>query len=118
VCIPRIQRAYIDSIFNAAPDNEVVDPISDGPGSSDEYVPRAEEVEETLDDEEEPFDPSDDDTPTAAKKPRKKKAPKGSLRKVVEEEHAKLASDTRISTGKRKEPPLTAAQVISSLILR
>jgi hypothetical protein len=93
-----------------------VDPISDGPGSSDEYVPPPENRQESPEDQEETFDPSDDDTPAAASKPRKKKQPKGALRKAVEDERAKLAghlAEEKGSTGKRKDPPFTAAHVIS-----
>jgi hypothetical protein len=88
----------------------VVDPCSDGPGSSDDYVPPPEDSREKPDREDDTFDPSEDDIPAVASKPRKKKEPKGTLRKTVEEEHLRLATEAN-SKGKRKDPPLTIAHV-------
>ncbi|KAJ7235930.1 hypothetical protein C8J57DRAFT_1248032 [Mycena rebaudengoi] len=90
---------------------EVVDPISDGPGSSDDYVPPAGELHENTNVEEDTFNPLEDDEPVVTSKPRKKKEPKGSLRQAVKDEHLKLAGQAskENSKGKRKDPPLTIA---------
>ncbi|KAJ6548028.1 hypothetical protein B0H10DRAFT_1969395 [Mycena sp. CBHHK59/15] len=88
------------------PENGAIDPISDGPRSSDEFVPPA----EPGDPDDEELEPSEDKG-QVTKPGHKKKPPKGAARKAVEEQREKLLGVTSAAKGKRKEPP-TSKQAI------
>ncbi|KAF7366122.1 hypothetical protein MVEN_00489000 [Mycena venus] len=79
----------------------VVDPCSDGPGSSDDYQPPAKAHSES---DEEVMDASDDEAlPQSIKSAgRIKKAPKGSTRHAVDAERVKQGGS--LAEGKRKAP--------------
>jgi hypothetical protein len=82
----------------------VVDPVSDGPGSSDEYEPPAGKEDE----DERILDPSDDEVaPPPKPAPRKphKGAARESVRISVEAQRALLAESGAKGKAKRKELP-------------
>jgi hypothetical protein len=92
-----------------------VDPISDGPGSSDEFQPSKEPEEE--DDEE--FDASEDENakpPVPKPKPgRSKKLKKGSIRKAVDEERERqvAAGSTKRKSGAAEQASITLTTLTS-----
>ncbi|KAJ7159106.1 hypothetical protein C8R43DRAFT_1124739 [Mycena crocata] len=87
-----------------ANDADFVDPISDGPGSSDEFVPDSKTPEDEDDGQ---LDPSEDeDTAVNAKRATAKAKPgrkKGAARQAVEAARSKISQFK--GTGKRKSPP-------------
>ncbi|KAJ7878151.1 hypothetical protein B0H14DRAFT_3779742 [Mycena olivaceomarginata] len=100
---PRPEKPTVEEEPKA---DDVVDPCSDGPGSSDEYQPAKEKS--LSESEEEVMDASDDEPVKPAKKGRTKKPPKGSLRRDVEAERIKQGGT--VAEGKRKMP--AAEQVL------
>ncbi|KAJ7775223.1 hypothetical protein B0H14DRAFT_3894451 [Mycena olivaceomarginata] len=94
--------------FDAGAAAGVVDPVSDGPGSSDEYEPPAGKEDE----DERILDPSDDEVAPppkpAPRKPHKGAAPE-SVRVSVEAQRALLAESGAKGKAKRKEPPHSRA---------
>ncbi|KAJ7760257.1 hypothetical protein DFH07DRAFT_939983 [Mycena maculata] len=87
-------------------EGEIIDPISDGPGSSDEYRPDKE-------DEDEQMDPSEDEQGAGpAPKPtgRAKKLPKGAYRTAVDDERKKQAG----STSSEAQPPQSKRKAVTA----
>ncbi|KAJ7612912.1 hypothetical protein DFH06DRAFT_1147015 [Mycena polygramma] len=88
----------------------VVDPCSNGPGSSDDYQPAPDDKPASESDDE-VMDVSEDEEKKPTKAGRAKKAPKGSVRREVDAERVKQGGS--VAEGKRKAPP--AEQVFSPL---
>ncbi|KAJ7806731.1 hypothetical protein B0H13DRAFT_2386921 [Mycena leptocephala] len=94
----------------------VVDPVSDGPGSSDDYQPPAGQD----DDHDEELDPSEDDSNPAPKPVKAQKKVKGSRRleveNVIQAKRAVLAGAVSTGNSKRKTAPTTEQAAFSSLL--
>ncbi|KAJ6618081.1 hypothetical protein B0H10DRAFT_2434139 [Mycena sp. CBHHK59/15] len=99
---PRIEKPA-PAANNEDPSGQgVVDPCSDGPGSSDEYQPAPVDKQASeSDDELMDVSEGEGQKPTKAAG-RAKKAPKGSLRREVDTERVKQGGS--IAEGKRKAP--------------
>ncbi|KAJ6607236.1 hypothetical protein B0H10DRAFT_2195045 [Mycena sp. CBHHK59/15] len=91
----------------AAAPGVTIDPVSDGPGSSDEFeLDKDNEENEDNDEDNEPVDTSEDEEAKPTKIARSKKPTKGSLRQAVDEERVKQGGRTSIreAPAKRKAP--------------
>ncbi|KAJ7862731.1 hypothetical protein B0H13DRAFT_2282233 [Mycena leptocephala] len=107
---PAMPEAEDDSVGG------VVDPVSDGPGSSDDYQPPAGQD----DDHDEELDPSEDDSNPAPKPVKAQKKVKGSRRleveNVIQAKRAVLAGAVSTGNSKRKTAPTTEQAAFSSLL--
>ncbi|KAJ6600243.1 hypothetical protein B0H10DRAFT_2230963 [Mycena sp. CBHHK59/15] len=103
-----------DSSAVAAAPGDTIDPVSDGPGSSDEFeLDKDNEENEDNGEDNEPVDTSEDEEAKPTKIARSKKPTKGSLRQAVDEERVKQGGRTSIreAPAKRKAPAEQAFQL-------